>query len=149
MSDQDEIEYVREVCEAATPGPWRRERGAQESRFSRSPENLVLSVCDGSGMPVGDHWISGDVSLTDARAIALLGSTWREREAVIEAADARDIYRPRCIRPILGKELAGPVYRGAVPREEKRCGDCVACRLRDALDAYRAAVRAHRERSEE
>ena len=69
-------------------------------------------------------WRAGVCSpdlFANARAIALLGSTWREALAVIEAA-----------------EKCGEPTRGDYPDDRRGA-------LAAALDDYHAAVRAHRE----
>ncbi len=105
----DEIEYVREVCGWAAPGPWR-------------------AVPDGEGwahiLNGQRHRVIAGAGEASAPSIALLGSTWRETLAVIEAA----------ITMRRAQKERGPY--------------CVqeACDVEDALEAFRAAVRAHRDR---
>jgi len=105
-----EIDDVRAVLDAATPGPWRWTHhewnaGWKSDRLMAGDER-VLSMATSAfeGRAPSDE---------DARAIALLGSTWREALDVIEIA--------------------------ASPRQAG---------LRQAVDAWRAAVREH-EGSEE
>ena len=98
-----EIDDVRAVLDAATPGPWRV-----------TPNDLgVESESNSPGMLAELYGDTTEAMGIDARAIALLGSTWREALDVIEIA--------------------------ASPRQAG---------LRQAVDAWRAAVREH-EGSEE
>ena len=94
----DETKYVREVCEAATPGPYRVDTGAPDP-IVRNSEGAPVAIC------TAFHHNCA------ARAIALHGSTWREALAVIECAVS--------------------------PRQAG---------LHQVVDAYLAAVRAHRDR---
>jgi len=96
----DETDYVRRTCEAATTGPWRIERDFGEG---------------------GARWDVFAETEHVARAIALLGSTWREALAVIEALGHVRTFRndPTVLDEALRR-----------------------------LDTYHAAVRAHREASD-
>lgn len=112
----DEAEYVREICEAATPGPWTittNDPGAPFPTHAHIPE--VLTVYDG-------EW--DQMSVPNARAIALYGSIWAEVLAVIERL--RD-------------------HWSMCTHEDHEGDPCLDCA---AFEAYRAAVRAHHDRTE-
>lgn len=106
----DEIDYAREVLEAAKPGPWTVGGG------SRQDPRCHLFCPEG--------WPHADsLSPQDACAIALLGSTWREALAVIEEAakagstvgyhpDSRRFYDMRLRSALDAWRVAVRVFRG-------------------------------------
>lgn len=74
-----DLERLRAVLEAATPGPWTthvEDPGWDEPRVGWVPEVLTIYGADGDMMPEAN-----------ARAIAALGTLWPELLAVAEAAE--------------------------------------------------------------
>ncbi len=78
----DELRRLREVCEAATPGPWDVEDASDEVGHHRA------RVIDSAADHVADPRVACGLLDADGDAIALLGSVWPEMLAVVDAARA-------------------------------------------------------------
>ena len=85
----DELKRLREVCEAATPGPWRAVgTGTPEGDLGEVATNWPRGSHGRMVVAHGSAWTGGKevVDDADARFIALAGSVWPELLAVVEAA---------------------------------------------------------------
>ena len=89
----DELRWLREVCEAATPGPWCAVgTGTPEGDLGEVATNWPRGSHGRMVVAHGSAWTGGKEVVDDADAhfIALAGSVWPELLAVAEAAaDAR------------------------------------------------------------
>lgn len=127
-----EIDDVRVVLGEATPGPWEAcpmdlyvfggDGHAVADRLDDDDGKGCIARGRGHGAEVSGQRAEGELE-ANVRAIALLGSTWREALDVIAAA-AR-------LAEGYGLDPLGDIE------------DAAACE--EAIDAWRAAVRAHTE----
>lgn len=124
----DDLDYAREVTEAATPGPWEVHHGHEPW------ERSVAEPTGNELLYMGNEHGNED---EDARAIALWGSTHAAALAVVDAAERARQY-------LADVGVCPECYGGA-----SHASDCYTAETLAALATYHETLRAHRERSGE